>query len=146
MSQLHQDRGHRPQRKRFVNQKLKAFKSFILEIYDNTFNMGESKYAAQFNQSKINIAWYLQRQYPDEGYRVAQAVRTGEEQTIKLPDKLADEKKDDKDKKVLEEIAVKAVGKQCIQLSKDLKRAYAVVYKQCSQERTNLQPPLDGIK
>ena len=38
----------------------------------------------------------------------------GEEQTIKLWDKLADDKKYSKDKKVLQKIAVKAVWKQRI--------------------------------
>ena len=38
---------------------------------------------------------------------MAQAVSLGEEQTTKLPDKLAGNKKDVKDEKVLQEIAVR---------------------------------------
>ena len=39
---------------------------------------------------------------------------------------------------------MKAVGKQRIQLDKDLKRAYAVVYEQCSQEVKDKLATTDG--
>ena len=109
----------------------------IVEVCDNTFNTGESKYAAQFNQSKVNIARYLQRQYPDKGYGVSQTVWTGQVQTIPLPPALTvvvAPDVHDPDKVLLRGVVVKLVGKQRIQLEKDLKRAYAVVYEQCLQD------------
>ena len=39
----------------------KAFKSPIVEISSDTFNTGQSKFAAQFIQSRKNIASYIQR-------------------------------------------------------------------------------------
>jgi hypothetical protein len=50
----------------------------------------------------------------------------------------------DADEVLLRSIAVKAVGKQRIQLDKDLKRAYAVVYEQCSQEVKDKLATTDG--
>ena len=63
----------------------KAFKSPIVEITSDTFNTGQSKFAAQFNQSRKNIASYVQRNVGKEAYLVAQTIRTGVLQTIDLP-------------------------------------------------------------
>ena len=51
----------------------------------DTFNTGQSKYAAQFTESRKNVASYVQRTVEKEGYLVVQAIRTGEMQTISLP-------------------------------------------------------------
>jgi hypothetical protein len=64
----------------------KGFKSAISEIAQDTFNMGQNKFAAQFTQSGKNVANYLQRTSASEGYLVAEMVRSGREQTIALPD------------------------------------------------------------
>ena len=71
-------RGQKP----FVS---KAFKSPIVEIASDTFNMGQSKFAAQFTQSRKNIASYIQRSVGKEAYLVAQTIRIGVLQTICLP-------------------------------------------------------------
>ena len=63
----------------------KAFKSPIIEITSDTFNMGQSKFAAQFTPSRKNIASYVQRSVGKEAYLVAQTIRTGVLQTIDLP-------------------------------------------------------------
>ena len=63
----------------------KAYKSAISEIAMDTFNTGQNKFAAQFTQSRKNVANYLQRTSANEGYLVAETVRTGREQTIDLP-------------------------------------------------------------
>ena len=63
----------------------KGFKSAISKIAQDTFNTGQNKFAAQFTQSRKNVANYLQRTSASEGYLVAQTVRTGKEQTIPLP-------------------------------------------------------------
>ena len=62
----------------------KEFKSAISEIANETFNMGQNRFAAQFTQSRKNVASYLQRTAADEGYLVAETVRTGKEQIIAL--------------------------------------------------------------
>jgi hypothetical protein len=49
----------------------KGFKSAISEITQDTFNMGQNKFAAQFTQSRKNVANYLQRTLASEGYLVA---------------------------------------------------------------------------
>ena len=63
----------------------KPFKSAISEIAEHTFNTGQNKYAAQFTRLREEIANYLQRTSTDEGYLVAETIRTGKEQTIPLP-------------------------------------------------------------
>ena len=47
--------------------------------------MGQSKFAAQFTQSRKNIAGYVQRSIGKEAYTVAQTIRTGVLQKIDLP-------------------------------------------------------------
>ena len=61
----------------------KAFKSPIIEIASDTFNTGQSKFAAQFTQSRKNIASYIQRSVGKEAYLVAQMIRIGVLQGIK---------------------------------------------------------------
>ena len=51
----------------------------------DTFNPGENKFAAQFTQSQKNVTNYLQWTLANKGYLVAETVRTGREQIIKLP-------------------------------------------------------------
>ena len=63
----------------------KAFKSPIVEITSDTLNMGQRKFAAQFTQSRKNIASYVQRSVGKEAFLVAQKIRTGVLQKIDLP-------------------------------------------------------------
>ncbi len=49
------------------------------------FNTGENKYAAQFTRSREEVANYLQRTSAEEGYLVAEMVRTEKQQIISLP-------------------------------------------------------------
>ena len=63
----------------------KAFKSPIVEITSDTFNTGQIKFAAQFTQSRKDIASYFQRSVGNEAYLVAQTIRTGVLQKIDLP-------------------------------------------------------------
>ena len=63
----------------------KGYKSAIREIAMDTFNMGQNKFAVHFTQSQKNVANYLQRTSANEGYLVAETVRTGREQIFKLP-------------------------------------------------------------
>jgi hypothetical protein len=63
----------------------KPYKSAISEIAQDTFNTGHNKFAAQFMQSRKNIASYLQCLLVAEGYLVALTVWTGKQQTMNLP-------------------------------------------------------------
>jgi hypothetical protein len=63
----------------------KGFKLTISKTANNTFNTGQNHFAAHFIQSRKNVANNLQRTAAEEGYLVAEAVRTGKVQTIVLP-------------------------------------------------------------
>ena len=112
----------------------KPFKSAISEIAEHTFNTGQNKYAAQFMRSREEIANYLQRTSTDEGYLVAETIRTGREQTIPLPPPVDPNAADKADLKIIRSEDVKTIAKRRQKLSEALKRGYATVYGQCSQE------------
>jgi hypothetical protein len=112
----------------------KAFRLSISGIEKWTFNMGQNKFAAQFTLSCKEVVNYIQRTLADEGYLVAETIRTREEQSIPLP-ALVDP--NDPDKMNLEAIwaeDVKNVTKRRQKLRESLMKGYATVYGQCSQE------------
>ncbi len=57
----------------------KGYKSTISKIANETFNTGQNAFAAQFTQSRKNVANYLQHTAADEGYLVAETIRLGME-------------------------------------------------------------------
>jgi hypothetical protein len=61
------------------------FKSAISKIAKDTFNTGQNKFAAQFMQSRTNVANYPQCTPAYMGYLVAETVRSGKQQVIWLP-------------------------------------------------------------
>ena len=63
----------------------KIYKFSITKIAYDTSNTGASKHAALFTKSGKNISNYIQLSSLDEGFLVAQVIRTGEEQTIVMP-------------------------------------------------------------
>jgi hypothetical protein len=63
---------------------VKPHKSAISKITQDAFNTGHNKFAAQFLQSRQNVANYLQRSSTTEGYLVAETVRTGRKQVLEL--------------------------------------------------------------
>ncbi len=63
----------------------KAFRSSTSGIKKWTFNTRQSKFAAQFTLSCKEVANYIQRTLADEGYLVAETIRSGEKQSIPLP-------------------------------------------------------------
>ena len=107
----------------------KVYKSSVSEIAHDTFNVGQSKYAAQFGRSRKNVANYLQKTITDEGYLVAQAVRTGEEQEVTLP---PDVDPNDQDAVRVRNVKVNAAAKRMGKLDAANKRGFAIVYDQCS--------------
>jgi hypothetical protein len=101
------------------NGTMKAFKSTIAEITNDTFNMGQNKFMAQFTQSQKNVANYLQRT-SDEGYLVAQTVRTSKKQIMELLAAVNPNSPMAVDDELIRQELVKAVGKRRMKLSKSL--------------------------
>ncbi len=112
----------------------KGFKLSISEIATDTFNTGQNKFAAQFTQSQKNVVTDLQRTLAFEGYLVAKTVRTGREQIIVLPLAVDPNAPDAADLAIISAEEVKTLAKRRLKLAKSLKKGYATVYNQCSQE------------
>ena len=112
----------------------KAYKSAISEIGEHTFNTGHYKYVAQFTWSRKEIANYVQRTSTDEGYLVAETIRTGKEQTMPLPPLVDQNTADKADLKIIWSEDVKTIAKRRQRLNEALKRGYPTLYGQCSQE------------
>ena len=112
----------------------KGYQSAISEIAMDTFNTGQNKFAAQFTQSRKNVANYLQRTSASEGYLVAETVRTGKHQIIELPPAIDPNASDAEDQKIIRAEEVKTIAKRRLKLAESLKKGYATVYDQCSQE------------
>jgi hypothetical protein len=125
--------GYFPQG-RGVDHSTKPFKSMILEIAEHIFNMGENKYAAQFTRSREEVANYLQHTSAEEGYLVAETVRTGKQQLIPLPPPIDLNVEDKADLEIIRTKEVKMIAKRQQKLQEPLKKGYTTVYRQCSQE------------
>ncbi len=110
----------------------KGFTSLISKIKDNTFNTGQNRFAAQFTQSRKNVANYLQCTASDEGYLIAKTVRTRKEQTIPLPMPIDPNAAVAADQKIICNNAVKAIAKQKANLDSALKKGHVTVWDQCS--------------
>ena len=100
----------------------KGFKSVISEITNDTFNTGQNRFTAQFTQSRKNVVNYLQRTASDEGYLVAETMRTGKLQTIVLPLPIDTTASDAEDQKIIREEAVQAIAKRKAKLDSALKK------------------------
>ena len=122
----------------------KAFKSPIVEINSDTFNTGQSKFAAQFTQSRKNTASYVQHSVGKEAYMLAQTIRTGVLQKIDLPPPVPANDPEADDLIIIREEVVRAVAKRRITLNQDLKKGFATVYDQCSQEVRDKLESSDG--
>jgi hypothetical protein len=105
----------------------------VSEIANDTFNTDQNKFAAQFTTSQKNVANYLQRTC-NKGYLVAQTVHTRQAQTIDLPSPVDPDSPTAADNELIRQELVKAVGKRRMKLSKLLMMAYAMVYRQCSDD------------
>ena len=120
------------------------FKSPIVDIASDTFSTGQSKFAAQFNQSRKNIASYIQRSIGKEAYLVVKTIRTGVLQTIDLPPPIPANNPDVDDLTIVRVEVVRAVAKRRITLNQDLNKGFATVYDQCSQEVRDKLESSDG--
>ena len=70
----------------------------------------------------------------DEGYLVAETIRTGKQQIIALPPPVDINAADADDQKIIWEEAVRAVAKKKAKLDNALKKGFVTVYDQCSLE------------
>ena len=122
----------------------KAYESPITVIAKYTFNMGENKFAAQFTESRERVTGYIQRSGMDGCYLVAKTIRTRTGQTIALPAAVDVNALDKADLEVICVEVVKSVAKRRQKLEESLKKGYAIVYDQCSQESTNINVPYRG--
>ena len=105
----------------------KAFKYPIVEISTDTFNIGQSKFADQFTQSRENISRYIQRSVGKEAYLVAQTIRTGVLQTINLPPPVPANNPDTDDLAIVRVELVRVVSMRRIILNQYLKKGFATV-------------------
>jgi hypothetical protein len=106
---------------------VKPDKLAISEIANDTFNTGHNKFATQFTESQKNIANYLERSLVAEGYLVAETVRTGKKQTIKLPAAM-DKNRPDKDNlNIIRNEEIKSVAKRRQKLRELLVKGFASV-------------------
>ena len=112
----------------------KAYKSPIGEIVKHTFNTGENRFAAQFTELQERVVGYIQRVGMDESYLVTKTIRTGKAQTIALPPAVDANAPDKADLEVIWVEVVKSVAKWQQKLEESLKKGYATIYDQCSQE------------
>ena len=112
----------------------KEFKSPIVDIASDTFNTCQRHFAAQFTQSRKNIASYIQLSVGKEAYLVAQTIRPGVLQTIYLPPPVPANDPDADDLIIFIEEVVRAVTKRRINLNQYLNKGFATVYDQCSQK------------
>ena len=122
----------------------KAFKSPIVEITSDTFNTSQSKFSGRFTQSRKNIASYVQRSFGKEAYLVAQTIRTGVLQTIDIPPPFPENDPEADDLVIIREEVVRAVAKRRITLNQYLKKGFAKLYDQCSQEVRDKLESSDG--
>jgi hypothetical protein len=107
--------GRKPRyfrRGRGVDHSTKPFKSTILEIAEHTFNTGENKYVARFMQLREEVANYLQRTSTEEGYLVAETVRTGKQQIIPLPAPVGPNAEDKEDLEIIRTKDIKIIAKR----------------------------------
>jgi hypothetical protein len=70
----------------------------------------------------------------EESYLVAETIRTAKAQTIALPPPVDANAQDKADLELIRVEVVKSVAKRRLKLEESLKKGYATVYDQCSQE------------
>jgi hypothetical protein len=80
------------------------------------------------------MANYLQHTSAEEGYLVAETVQTGKQKLIPLPPPIDPNVEDKADLEIIWAKDVKTIVKRQQKLQELLKKRYATVYGQCSQE------------
>ena len=90
------------------------------------------------------MASYVQHSVGKEAYLVAQTIWTGVLQTINLPPPVPANDPEADDLIIVREELVRALAKMRITLNQDLKKGFATVYDQCSQEVREKLESSDG--
>ena len=115
----------------------KIYKSPITETDYDTSNTGTSKHDALFTKSRKNIANYIQRSSLNEGFLVAQVIRTGAQQTTAMP---AAADANDADAVLVKTEQVRTIVERCAKLNASIKRGFATLYNQYSEQvKTKLE-------
>jgi hypothetical protein len=112
----------------------KAYEPPIAEIVKHTFNTGKNKFAVQFTELQERVTGYIQWGGMEESYLIAKTIRTGTTQTIVLSPPLDASAPDKADLDVIRVEVVKSVANRRQKLEESLKKGYATVYDQCSEE------------
>ena len=120
-----------------VNLASKTYKLTISKIALHKFNTGQNMYAAQFMQSCNKVTNYLQQTLADKGYLVVETIQTRKKQSILLPPPVDANAPDKADLDIIQAEDVKRITKRRQKQSEALKKGYATVYRQCSQEVRN---------
>ncbi|KAL7447592.1 hypothetical protein ACHAXS_006643 [Conticribra weissflogii] len=123
--------------------KKKEYKNNVPEIEDDTFDCGDTKYAAKFIKSKDNIANYLQRTTTYGGLDIGQIVREMKKITVTMP-----EDPDPSNRVAFEKwrLQIRKADKQQELIDENVQRAFAVVYNQCSPRMKTELKGLPGIE
>ena len=111
----------------------KPFRSSTAGIEKWRFNTGQNKYAMQYTLHHKEVANYIQQTLPDEGYLVAQTIRSGMKQLITLLPPVDQNDPDKEDLEAIQAEDIKTVAKRRQKLKESLLKGYATVYAQCSQ-------------
>ena len=90
----------------------KPFKSSTTGIKKWTFNTGWNKYAVQFTLHREEVGNYIQQTLPNNGYLVAQTIRSGAKQSIALPLPVDLNNPDKKDLEAIRAEYMKTVAKR----------------------------------
>ncbi len=94
----------------------------------------KNHFTAQVTQSRKNVANYLQWTAAEKGYLVAERVRMGKAQAIALPLPIDPSAADVDYQKIIQVEASRAIVKRKARLDGALKKGYATIWDQCSQE------------
>ncbi len=117
-----------------------GFKSSVVGLEEHTFEYGSPKHVAKFVKTQKQIANYIQKKYDKGGAEIASAVRTLTMPNIRLPTE------PDPATATLIEMEIwknqyRRADEKRATLEDNVKRAYALVYDQCSPA---LQTKLKG--
>ncbi len=122
----------------------KGYKSNVIGLKDKTFNVGKAIQAARFQKVLGNLANYFQKEYTSRGPTIAKAMKDLLLPTLTLPDyptAVVGAVASEPGVLYLWRLDITEANKKIVQLEENTKRAYALVYGQCSPE---LQSKIKG--
>ena len=125
--------GRSRQGRRYGGKAKTEYKAKVVGLEDSTFDVGDPKYAAKFHKSVEEIGLHIQREYKD-GATIVKAIKSMVAAKIDLPapPTPSADPNDDRSKMVMWELEYKEAMKKKYELEENNKKAYALVYSQCS--------------